>query len=100
MLGGLLTMFLQWQGASKSGVSAVTYFTFCGFMLLGCIVAVVFVRSPQAVVRKDGTRVALAPSAGPLEETKSALAVFADRSMLLLTPLIIQSNWFYTYEFN
>lgn len=100
MMGGLITMVLQWSGQNQSGVSPVTYFAFCGMMLSGCLIALVFVKEPGSVVRKDGTRIELEPSKGPLEETKSALAVFTDKKMLLLFPLIIQSNWFYTYEFN
>jgi hypothetical protein len=54
---------------------------------------------PERVIRSDGKRVIYERAASPAEELKNVLGLFTDKYMLLLTPMILQSNWFYTYDF-
>eukprot|EP00578_Thalassiosira_sp_NH16_P010867 CAMPEP_0181121678 /NCGR_PEP_ID=MMETSP1071-20121207/24875_1 /TAXON_ID=35127 /ORGANISM="Thalassiosira sp., Strain NH16" /LENGTH=755 /DNA_ID=CAMNT_0023206531 /DNA_START=28 /DNA_END=2295 /DNA_ORIENTATION=- len=102
VMGGFISMGIN-SGAS-AGASAVTpetYFTFCGLMVGGSIFAFFFVIRPSQVVKADGCLVVFeqTDSAEGLGELREVAKLFCNRYMLLLTPLIIQSNWFYAYEF-
>ncbi|KNC74049.1 hypothetical protein SARC_13393, partial [Sphaeroforma arctica JP610] len=97
--GGLITFFMNMGSDGAAGVNAATYFMFCGLMILGAVVALVLVVHPSKVIKADGQLVVFDKAASPVEEIKSVLKLFTNKYMLLLTPLIIQSNWFYTYEF-
>lgn len=70
-------------------------------MTFGSVVAFVFAIRPSQVVKTDGSSVSFerAERGHWKSELDEIGKLFTNRYMLLLTPLIIQSNWFYTYEF-
>merc|ERR1712166_310138 len=74
-------------------------FMFIGVMIVGALLSLVLLVSPSKVIRDDGKPIVFEESPGPVYELKSVFMLFANKNMLLLIPLIIQSNWFYTYEF-
>ena len=93
MIGGLMTFGLEFN-STQVGVSAVSYFVFCIIMVIGAVLGLVLVVPPQRVIRADGKRVVYEKAASPMEEFKNVASLFTDKYMLLLTPMIIQSNWF------
>eukprot|EP00122_Pirum_gemmata_P013964 Pgem_evm1s13009 len=103
VLGGLLTFGIESSKPANStddSVSAATYFTFAGIMLLGGAFALLLVVNSNKVVRADGKKVKFEKTKSYKQEMISILKLFKNKYMLLLTPLIFQSNFFYTYEFN
>jgi len=101
MAGGLLSFALNFsESESSGGVNAASYFAFIIIMLVGAVVAVVFLSPPNKVVRDDGKPIVFEKSPGPMYEFKSVLNLFTNINMLLMIPLMVQSNWFYGYEFN
>lgn len=98
MIGGLMTFGLEYN-SDLVGVSAVSYFVFCALMIVGAFLGLLLVVPPNRVIRADGKRVVYEKAASPGAELKNVLNLFKDKYMLLLTPLILQSNWFYTYDF-
>lgn len=99
MIGGLITFGIEFDSTSAGGISPVTYFTFCTLMVVGAFVGLILVVPPHQVIRADGKRVVYESAASPVEEFKNVLTLFTDKYMIMLTPLILQSNWFYTYDF-
>jgi len=102
-MGGFITLGVNSGPADEraSSVTPSTYFTFCVLMVAGSVFAFFFVIRPSSVVKADGSPVEFekTESAEGLGELKEVAKLFTNRYMLLLTPLIIQSNWFYAYEF-
>ena len=69
-------------------------------MLLGALSAPLLIVPTRQVVRKDGTSpgdAADQKQSTACQELREVVKVPTDRFMLLLTPLIFSSNWFYTY---
>lgn len=96
VIGGLIAMGinLHENTEGETQVSASTYFTFCGLMLGGTVVALLFVIRPSQVVKTDGSSVSFerAQKSHWKSEIKEIGKLFTNKYMLLLTPLIIQSN--------
>lgn len=79
-----------------SAISPETYFTFCALMAGGAVFAFFFVIRPSRVVKSDGSAVVFEKTdaaEGGIGELKEIANLFTNKYMLLLTPLIIQSNW-------
>lgn len=101
VMGGFISFGINSGESGGSSVTPETYFTFCGLMGAGAIFAFLFVIKPNRVVKADGSAVEFekTETAEGLGELREVAKLFTNRYMLLLTPLIIQSNWFYAYEF-
>lgn len=104
-IGGMLGGFIQFamnfnQDRSADAASAASYFTFVGVMILGSVVAALFVVSPSEVIKEDGTQVEVEKPKTPKEELRDVLSVITDKNMLLLTVLFFGSNFFYPYMFD
>lgn len=98
MIGGLLTMALNWN-TEIGAANAASYFTFVVLMSLGAIGAV-FLCPASKVVREDGETVKFEKAESASQEIRGAFMVLTDRTMLLLTALFLASNFFYPYQFN
>lgn len=99
LFGGLLTFGINLHNESGN-VSAGTYFTFCAIMALGALLALVLLQNPRDVIKENGERVVILHKAQtPVQEVRSLLELFLNKHMLLLIPLFVSSNWFYTYQF-
>ncbi|KNC78244.1 hypothetical protein SARC_09319 [Sphaeroforma arctica JP610] len=99
VVGGGITFFINTGGEDITSMNEATYFMFCGIMVFGAVVALLLTVHPSRVIKADGHIVTFDKAASPAAELKSVFRLFQNKYMLLLTPLIIQSNWFYTYEF-
>lgn len=103
LFGGMLTFLLN-SGIDASdaagGVSATTYFVFIAVMVAGALLALCLVVSPEHIVRSDGSSPARREERSLRHELALVVRVPTERFMLLLTPLLISSNWAYTYNFN
>lgn len=99
LLGGILVFAVNFNNES-GGANAATYFAFAAIMAIGAFSAFFLLVKPQSVIREDGKAVQIVKATGPMEELKNVALMFLDKHMLLLTPLFITSNFFYTYQFN
>lgn len=106
-MGGVMGGLIAWGVNSgpaeerSSSVTPETYFTFVAIMGAGAVFAFFFVLRPGRVVKEDGSLVVFekTETAEGFGELREVAKLFTNRHMLLLTPLIVQSNWFYAYEF-
>ncbi|KAK9675158.1 hypothetical protein K7432_018670 [Basidiobolus ranarum] len=67
-------------------------------MIIGALLGFGIV-PPEKVVRNDGSRVEVAKFKNVGGEILEILKLFTNKNMLLLLPLFISSNWFYSYQF-
>ncbi|ORX93087.1 MFS general substrate transporter [Basidiobolus meristosporus CBS 931.73] len=100
-LGGVMGAFIPFglNFHSDSGaVSNSTYLAFLVIMVIGAIAGLAIL-PPAKVVRDDGSRVHVEKFSNIGNEIIGILKMFTDKNMLLLTPLCLASNWFYSYQF-
>eukprot|EP01134_Creolimax_fragrantissima_P005037 CFRG5037T1 len=98
VFGGILT-FIMNRGNGDGTVSSATYHMFCYMMVFGAVLGLVLVVHPCKVIKADGSNITFEKAASPKLELISILQLFKNKYMLLLTPMILQSNWFYAYDF-
>ncbi|KZT51337.1 MFS general substrate transporter [Calocera cornea HHB12733] len=102
-LGGVIgsaVAFGQNFFSTSNSVSNSTYIAFIVLTFIGSLLALTMA-NPNNMYRTDGTKVA--PVRHPTwvaEITGLGLALWTDPMILLLFPLFLASNWFYTWQFN
>ncbi|ORX98286.1 hypothetical protein K493DRAFT_324143 [Basidiobolus meristosporus CBS 931.73] len=86
-LGGVMGTFIPFELNFYSNEGAANNATYIAFLAIMCCGALfgLFSLPPEKVVHDDGSQ--------------RLLKLFCDRKMLLLTPISIASNWFYSYQF-
>ncbi|KAF4675333.1 DUF895 domain membrane protein [Perkinsus chesapeaki] len=99
-LGGVLQFFINYSGVQTSSSNGWTYFAFVCVMLTGTVIAAVMIVSPDRVVRSDGVPVMVSPAKTVKREILDTVAVVQDKAMLMLAPLFLGTNFYYTYVFN
>ncbi|EJT99003.1 MFS general substrate transporter [Dacryopinax primogenitus] len=97
-LGGVIGSAVAFGQANS--VSNNTYIAFIVLTFIGTILSL-FIANPNKIYRTDGTKVVpLRHPTWQAEITSLGLALWADPMILLLFPLFLASNWFYTWQFN
>ncbi|KAK9720790.1 hypothetical protein K7432_003893 [Basidiobolus ranarum] len=100
-LGGVMGAFIPFglNFHSDSGVvSNSTYLAFLVIMVIGAFIGLAIL-PPEKVIRDNGTRVHVEKFSNIGHEIVQILKLFTNKHMLLLTPLCLASNWFYSYQF-
>ncbi|KAF7721011.1 hypothetical protein EC973_005561 [Apophysomyces ossiformis] len=97
-IGAAVVLANEWTNV-KAAVQPSSYYAFMIIMFIGSISAIVLLPANK-VVRADGSRVSLHKYSNWRREALEVFKLFKDWRMLILIPLFIGSNWFYTYQFN
>ncbi|KAK9687543.1 hypothetical protein K7432_014749 [Basidiobolus ranarum] len=100
-LGGVMGAFIPFGlnfHSTASGVSSSTFVAFLVIMIFGGFLGLLIL-PPEKVIRDDGSRVEVDKFNNVWTEIKEILKLFLDKNMLLLTPISLASNWFYSYQF-
>lgn len=100
VIGGFITFFMNKDGDQTGQINALTYYVFCGIMFFGAVASLFLIVHPSKVTKADERPVSFRIATSPMEEFRGTIRLFTNKQMILLTPFIISSNWFYTYEFN
>ncbi|KDN45482.1 hypothetical protein K437DRAFT_247176 [Tilletiaria anomala UBC 951] len=99
VLGAAIAMGLSWHSTSNT-VSNGTYIAFLVLTALGAFVSLTL-KSPGKVRRTDGVPVVVPKQMGWTDEFRGLIRVLhTDPWIVLLFPLFLASNWFYTWQFN
>ncbi|KAK9767536.1 hypothetical protein K7432_002590 [Basidiobolus ranarum] len=98
VIGAFIPLGLNFHSTS-GGVSSSTYIAFMCIMIIGGFIGLLIL-PPEKMVRNDGSRVEVEKFNNVWTEIVGILKLFLDKNMLLLTPISISSNWFYSYQFN
>eukprot|EP01071_Lankesteria_metandrocarpae_P008895 Lankesteria_metandrocarpae@DN5084_c1_g1_i2.p1 len=99
MIGGFIAFGINYNTVGGTA-NAATYFVFIGLMCLGAVASIFVLVHPSKVQRRDGELVVFEENTDFLDEMKGILKVTIDSNMLLLMPLFVASNFYYTYQFN
>ncbi|KAJ2491809.1 hypothetical protein IWW37_002008 [Coemansia sp. RSA 2050] len=101
VIGGIVPFATNYhQGDNKTAVplSNAGYIVFIALEALGAASAL-FLAPPSRVIRDDGSHVVLINYTSVGFEAKEILRLFRNRWMLLLVPMSVVSNFFYTYQY-
>ncbi|CAO3590968.1 unnamed protein product [Absidia cylindrospora] len=96
-VGAAVALGNEWSVGEANQVQSTTYYAFIVIMTVGACCGVILLPASK-VVRNDGSRVSLHKYSNWKREALEVLKLFADWRMLILIPLMISSNWFYTYQ--
>ncbi|KAJ7534139.1 hypothetical protein O6H91_13G081400 [Diphasiastrum complanatum] len=98
VLGGLIPFVLNNDSVAQS-VSNGTYVGLMVMMAVGTLIALLLVPVDK-VIRDDGSRITSTQYSNALIEGWATLKLFRNPKLLLLFPVCLASNFFYTYQFN
>ena len=102
-LGAVLGSAIQLGLTYNSTANAVSNGTYAAFVVLtglGAFVSAALM-NPAKVVRDDGTRVLVPSQTTWAKELKGLFVLLrSDPWVVLLFPMFLASNWFYTWQFN
>lgn len=96
-LGGFLAFGVNYNQGADDGTSSWTYIAFIIVMILGVCCSLLMVK-PETVIRNDGSLVKVDRMPDWKGEAIEVLKLFVSPVMLLLLPLFMYSNWFYSYH--
>ncbi|ORX64054.1 MFS general substrate transporter [Basidiobolus meristosporus CBS 931.73] len=101
-LGGVMGAWIPFGIEYNNPHGGSSYSTYVAFLCIMCCGAAMgmLLLPPEKVIRDDGSRVQVDKFENAFVEAKEILKLFLDKNMLLLTPISVASNWFYTYQFN
>ncbi|KAJ2379218.1 hypothetical protein GGI05_006626, partial [Coemansia sp. RSA 2603] len=100
VVGGIVPLITNFdQGDSHTAVplSTVAYIIFVALETAGALCAFLLA-PPENVIRSDGSYVVFKDCTNVYKEAVETLKVFQNQWMLLLTPMCIVSNFFYSYQ--
>ncbi|ORY02727.1 MFS general substrate transporter [Basidiobolus meristosporus CBS 931.73] len=97
VLGSFIPFGLNFH-STLDHVSTATYYVLMVIMIIGALLGFGLI-PPEKVVREDGTRVQVSKFHNAGGEIIEILKLFKNKNMLLLFPMFISSNWFYSYQF-
>jgi len=95
-MGGFLAFGVNYNQGSD-GTSSWTYIAFMIVQVFGVCCALLMVK-PETVVRNDGSLVKVDALPNWKSEAVEVFKLFVSPVMLLLLPLFMYSNWFYSYH--
>ncbi|KAJ2863513.1 hypothetical protein GGH94_003558 [Coemansia aciculifera] len=101
VIGGIVPFAANYhQSDNKTAVplSDAGYIVFVALEALGAASAL-FLAPPSRVIRDDGSHVVLIHYTSVRLEAMEILRLFRNRWMLLLVPMSVVSNFFYTYQY-
>ncbi|CAO3598220.1 unnamed protein product [Absidia cylindrospora] len=96
-VGAAVALGNEWSGGEANHVQSSTYYAFIVIMTVGSLIGALLLPASK-VIRNDGSQVSLHKYSNWKREAIEVLKLFTDWRMLILIPLMISSNWFYTYQ--
>ncbi|SAM05317.1 hypothetical protein [Absidia glauca] len=96
-VGACVALGNEWSAGEASHVQQSTYYAFIVIMTVGACIGALLLPANK-VIRNDGSQVSLHKYSNWKREAIEVLKLFADWRMLVMIPLMISSNWFYTYQ--
>eukprot|EP00656_Telonema_subtile_P010941 TRINITY_DN15340_c0_g1_i3.p1 TRINITY_DN15340_c0_g1~~TRINITY_DN15340_c0_g1_i3.p1 ORF type:complete len:440 (-),score=106.14 TRINITY_DN15340_c0_g1_i3:120-1439(-) len=99
VLGSMMSMAANWQSEDSTEATDGTFLLFALFMCVGSLLPALMT-PPENVVKEDGSRIQIQPGLSLVDEASGILKLFVNRSLLMLAPLFVYSNFFYTFHFS
>ncbi|KAJ2008769.1 hypothetical protein GGI04_001001 [Coemansia thaxteri] len=102
VIGGIVPFvanYYQGDGSQVAPLSDAGYIAFVVLEAAGATCALLLA-PPERVIRNDGSYVAMLRHTSVRSEAKEVLKMARNRWLLLLTPMCVASNFFYSYQWN
>ncbi|KAF9922900.1 hypothetical protein FBU30_006975 [Linnemannia zychae] len=98
VVGSIIPLVINFKTTATGPLSDSTYIAFMVLMALGTFIALTLCR-PTSVIRDNGDKVKIQEFPTWTGEVIATLKLFLDWRMIVLIPMFLSSNWFYTYQF-
>ncbi|KAG0222077.1 hypothetical protein BGW42_006905 [Actinomortierella wolfii] len=98
VLGSVIALAINFS-APPGPLGDTTYGVFIALMVCGSLAAL-SLANPANVTHDNGDHIKIQPFPKWSTEMVAILKLFLDWRMLVLTPMFVSSNWFYSYQFS
>ncbi|KAF9974084.1 hypothetical protein BGZ73_002646 [Actinomortierella ambigua] len=98
VLGSVIAFGLNFN-TPQGNLGDTTYAVFIALMVCGSLTAL-SLANPRNVTHENGDHIKIQPYPKWSKEILAILKLFIDWRMLVLTPMFVSSNWFYSYQFS
>ncbi|KAF9166280.1 hypothetical protein DFQ27_004109 [Actinomortierella ambigua] len=98
VLGSLISFGINFDN-TPGPLGDTTYIVFLVLMCIGALIAL-SLANPRNVVHDNGDHIQIQAFPTWTGEVLAVFKLFLDWRMLVLTPMFLSSNWFYSYQFS
>ncbi|KAG0256726.1 hypothetical protein BGZ95_005429 [Linnemannia exigua] len=98
VVGSIVPLVINYNEAETGPLGDSTYIAFMTIMAVGTFVALTLA-PPSKVVRDNGDKIKIQEFPTWTGEVAAVLKLFLDWRMIVLIPMFLSSNWFYSYQF-
>ncbi|KAF9586657.1 hypothetical protein BGW38_000031 [Lunasporangiospora selenospora] len=98
VLGSVIAFGINFNVKEAKSLGDATYAVFIAIMGLGTLVALLLA-PPSKVTHSNGDHILIQKFPTWLGEIKAIFLLFLDWRMVVLIPMFLSSNWFYSYQF-
>ncbi|KAF9901776.1 hypothetical protein EC991_005658 [Linnemannia zychae] len=98
VVGSIIPLVINYNTPSGP-LGDSTYIAFMAIMAFGTFIALTLA-PPSKVVRTNGEKIKIQEFPTWTGEVAATMKLFLDWRMIVLVPMFLSSNWFYTYQFS
>ncbi|KAG0356733.1 hypothetical protein BGZ54_000620, partial [Gamsiella multidivaricata] len=99
VLGSVIAFAINFHVTEVKSLGDSTYIVFIVLMAIGTLIALSLV-PPSAVTHSNGDRIQIQEFPTWTGEIVAVMKLFLDWRMIVLIPMFLSSNWFYSYQFS
>ncbi|KAG0356622.1 hypothetical protein BG005_004449 [Podila minutissima] len=99
VLGSVIAFGINYNLTEAQSLGDPTYIVFLTIMGCGTLIAL-SLAPPTSVTHSNGDHIQIQKFPTWIGEIKAILRLFLDWRMLVLVPMFLSSNWFYSYQFS
>jgi MFS family permease len=99
VLGSVIAFGINFHLTEAKSLGDSTYAVFLAIMGVGTLVAL-SLAPPSSVTHSNGDKILIQKFPTWTGEIKAILKLFLDWRMVVLIPMFLSSNWFYSYQFS
>lgn len=99
VLGSAIAFGINFNVTEAKSLGDATYIVFLVIMICGALIAL-SLAPPSTVTHENGDKIKIQAFPSWRGEVVAVLKVFGDKRMVVLIPMFLSSNWFYSYQFS
>ncbi|KAF9100237.1 hypothetical protein BGX27_000455, partial [Mortierella sp. AM989] len=99
VLGSVISFAINYHVTEAKSLGDATYAVFIAIMGVGTLIAL-SLASPFNVTHSNGDHILIQQFPTWFGEIKAIMKLFLDWRMIVLIPMFLSSNWFYSYQFS
>ncbi|KAG0327577.1 hypothetical protein BG004_002753 [Podila humilis] len=98
VVGSLMNFLINRNKEKKESLGNGTYAAFLSVMAIGTLISLTLV-APSRITRSNGERIKIQKFPTWSGEVVAILKLFLDWRMVVMIPMFLSSNWFYSYHY-